>query len=544
MSGRRPFIIRDPIHGYVRVAAHERPIVDHPITQRLRNVSQNGLAHLVYPEARTSRFTHSLGAMHLASRFLVSSVEHANADVMERVFAALDQVRPRRMRMDSFLPLMAPDPQGGTTLLSARAAIKGTAKERVHRRRLLAWAEAALRLAALYHDLGHLPFSHDLEFVLRDHVRRDTSLSDLSTFLVDTPHEEIGHRLARWVLLDLRHQSALEKAIYRLAFEILESTTLSTGGTSIKSWLHTLVDGELDVDRADYLLRDARAFGFEFAAYDLERIIENITVGWSAERGFFTAVREQGVGALESFFVSRARSHQMLVRHHKVAQVGAALRFASAEALSTAEGKRIIDLLNVLRDEGTPRPQRIQTLAELSTIDDGWWTGVLRQLRKGRRSKKPMLEAALSLVLDRVPAFESLWKRRPPVALTSELNGEVDAFFRDVESAAGSRMKSRVERLRRRGFLLSLHDFHPYRLETRPHPNATREEIARDEARSRMLVEVGGEHQPLARVSPLVRSLLDHWRGDVHLHAFARRTGRPRSSEARLLQEFLEVFRG
>src|SRR5436853_2790921 len=89
MAKGKPFVIRDPIHGYITVAAHERIVVDDPITQRLRRVTQTGLAEFVFPEARTSRFAHSLGAMHLASRFIVAALENADEETLKRFFADL-----------------------------------------------------------------------------------------------------------------------------------------------------------------------------------------------------------------------------------------------------------------------------------------------------------------------------------------------------------------------------------------------------------------------------------------------------------------------
>jgi hypothetical protein len=47
----KSFVIKDPVHGYLRIAAHERIIVDHPITQRLHRITQTGLAEFVFPEA-------------------------------------------------------------------------------------------------------------------------------------------------------------------------------------------------------------------------------------------------------------------------------------------------------------------------------------------------------------------------------------------------------------------------------------------------------------------------------------------------------------
>src|SRR3954465_10062565 len=70
--------IRDPVHGYVAVTTIERELLDEPVTQRLRWVAQSGLAQLVFPEVRTSRFTHSLGAMHLASQFLRGVLANAS----------------------------------------------------------------------------------------------------------------------------------------------------------------------------------------------------------------------------------------------------------------------------------------------------------------------------------------------------------------------------------------------------------------------------------------------------------------------------------
>src|SRR5579863_2176671 len=86
----RSFVVRDPVHGYLSVAAHERLVVDTPITQRLRRITQTGLAELVFPEARTSRFVHSLGAMHLASRFVLAALENADEDVAEAFFEYID----------------------------------------------------------------------------------------------------------------------------------------------------------------------------------------------------------------------------------------------------------------------------------------------------------------------------------------------------------------------------------------------------------------------------------------------------------------------
>jgi len=103
--------IRDPIHGFIYREPHERDIIDTKVFQRLRNLRQLALAHLVYPGATHTRFDHSLGAFHLAAG-------------LSR--ALLDSETERRL----------------------------------------------VRLAALLHDIGHGPFSHVGEPILQAHSKK------------------------------------------------------------------------------------------------------------------------------------------------------------------------------------------------------------------------------------------------------------------------------------------------------------------------------------------------------------------------------------
>src|SRR5207245_10044854 len=85
----------------------------------------------------------------------------------------------------------------GAALLSFRhVSLRNNEKEL----RLLAGiTEAALRLAALFHDLGHLPFSHDFEHALKEYAADVPANQDngIKQLLGDVPHETIGHQLGR-----------------------------------------------------------------------------------------------------------------------------------------------------------------------------------------------------------------------------------------------------------------------------------------------------------------------------------------------------------
>jgi HD superfamily phosphohydrolase len=135
--------IRDPIHIFVRLDSDERKVLDSRPFQRLRHIHQLALTHLIYPGATHRRFEHSLGVMELAGRVfdVVTHKDHVTDDIRQ------------------LLPQIAQDDQK-------------------------AYWRRVLRMAALCHDIGHLPFSHAAEKELLpegwDHERltRETILSD------------------------------------------------------------------------------------------------------------------------------------------------------------------------------------------------------------------------------------------------------------------------------------------------------------------------------------------------------------------------------
>src|SRR6266478_3613633 len=112
--------IRDAIHVFVRLDSHEREVLNSRPFQRLRHVHQLALTYLVYPGATHKRFEHSLGVMELASRIfdVVTNPENIFDDTVRKI---------------------VPDDEGRQ------------------------YWKSVIRMAALCHDFGHLPFSHAAE---------------------------------------------------------------------------------------------------------------------------------------------------------------------------------------------------------------------------------------------------------------------------------------------------------------------------------------------------------------------------------------------
>lgn len=105
--------IRDPIYGYIWLTDDELAIVDTPLFQRLRRISQLALTKYVYPTAEHSRFVHSLGVLQAAT------------NIYNEVLRFNPELTPEGNNKNNYLQI--------------------------------------LRFAALLHDIGHLPFSHAAE---------------------------------------------------------------------------------------------------------------------------------------------------------------------------------------------------------------------------------------------------------------------------------------------------------------------------------------------------------------------------------------------
>ena len=215
--------IRDAVHVFVRLDSQERRVVDSPAFQRLRHVHQLALTHLVYPGATHRRFEHSLGVMELAGRVYDVIVAERNRDARARgVFpAGEDQLRYWRR---------------------------------------------VLRMAALCHDLGHLPFSHAAERQLLPTGRTHESLT------VDLIRSDQMREIWEAVTPPLRADDIAKLAVgpKELKDETFDPWQRILG--------EIIVGDSFGVDRMDYLLRDSLHAGVVYGKFDQYRLIDTLRV--------------------------------------------------------------------------------------------------------------------------------------------------------------------------------------------------------------------------------------------------------------------------
>lgn len=242
---------RDPIHGFVRVDSDERKVIDSRPFQRLRHIHQLALTYLVYPSASHKRFEHSLGVMELASR------------VFDAIFSKWDDP------VKKLLPKLIED------------------------KKLKYW-RTVLRLAALLHDIGHLPFSHAAEAQL---------LPD------DYDHERIGWDL---ITTDANLKTAFEGSDPPVRSEDVARIAVGKvdGQRELEpheKLLNSIITGDaFGVDRIDYLLRDAHHCGVAYGRFDHYRLIDTLLILIAPKTGQpAIGVEHGGLQAAESLNLAR-----------------------------------------------------------------------------------------------------------------------------------------------------------------------------------------------------------------------------------------------
>ena len=137
-----------------------------------------------------------------------------------------------------------------------------------------------LYIAILLHDIGHGPFSHAMEHSIVEGIS----------------HEEIS----------LRFMQELNKVFNGK----LETAIAMFQGTYPRKFMHQLISGQLDMDRADYLKRDSFYTGVAEGNINSERLISMLNV-----RNDELVVEEKGLYSVEKFLIARRLMYWQVYLH-------------------------------------------------------------------------------------------------------------------------------------------------------------------------------------------------------------------------------------
>ena len=252
------FKIYDAVHGFIRFNALERDLIDSIAFQRLHHIRQLGIAFLVYPGATHTRFEHSLGTMEVATRIF-------------------NHLLKKQMQLED-----------------------------------CDYWKQIIRLAALCHDLGHLPFSHDAE----------------SAILGKEGHEQwtlrcIQSELLRpiWDALTLLypHRNVARDVTYiAIGEEKLKEMGYAITFSASEKILSEIITADFfGADRIDYLLRDAKCTGVSYGAFDYHQLIEMLCV-LPSSNSLSLGVEGNGIESCEALLLARHFMHQRVYQYSSV----------------------------------------------------------------------------------------------------------------------------------------------------------------------------------------------------------------------------------
>lgn len=288
-------IIHDPIWGSVVFHPWEVRLIDSPLFQRLRGISQVGLAESTYPAAHHTRFDHSLGTAAIASRMM----EQLYADARER-----DEV----------------------------CGVIGEEEIRL------------VRLAALLHDVGHCPFSHLSEAVYGKMPEFAEIYQDIVTQkggeVSPSPHEIFSyliivsdgfvsffHRHIRYPNVETEQDA--RALLQRAANMVIGAVNVDETGAKL-SYLTKVLNGNFDADKLDYTQRDSYTAGIALT-YGVERFLLKLVLCKTEKDGvcdYRLGITSDALSTVEELIFNRSMLYHYMYRHQKVLAAEAQMRDA------------------------------------------------------------------------------------------------------------------------------------------------------------------------------------------------------------------------
>lgn len=224
--------VKDAVWGMIELRPEEVAVIDSPPLQRLRRIRQLGLGYLTYPTAGYSRFEHTLGAVHQAERIIRAVALRSEDAHSEAILGALRVVR----------------------------------------------------LAALVHDIGHLPLSHVSERFFSQRESIGAPMDEAEALRADvadvlrSPKVQLSECLSVAIVATESMGKVFERAGYEEE-EVAKAALAIVGRPwdARQFFVAQLISNVIDADKLDYMFRDGFATRVPLAV-DLERLLYKLKV--------------------------------------------------------------------------------------------------------------------------------------------------------------------------------------------------------------------------------------------------------------------------
>lgn len=212
-------LIFDNIHKYIKISPIAKQIIDTVEFKRLKNISQLGTCHYVFPCGNHSRFEHSIGVYHLTGKML-ENIKKSNDNI--------------------------------------KVDIEGIEETELTDRIV-----ELVKLGGLCHDLGHGPYSHVFDDIILADIEHENS-----------EHEVRSCKLFEKIVIKINKCNADMMTPQEIQFvkDIIYPKKHHT------NFIYQIVSNNLnsiDVDKFDYIARDTYCLGLEYG-FDYSRLLEDV----------------------------------------------------------------------------------------------------------------------------------------------------------------------------------------------------------------------------------------------------------------------------
>lgn len=343
LSSLKGKVIRDSVHGDIFVEKEFLDLVDTPEFQRLRRIKQLATANLVFPSAEHTRFSHSIGTFFIMKKLIT----HFEAE-----FKRLD-------------------------LKNISSRDKNVALA-----------------AAILHDIGHGPFSHAFEGAF-PFSKEHSNHEQWTTKIISSEDSNIYKILVKNFDENFPYDVA---ALIQKKYEYKKKgfSSKETEDIDLFFVLSSLVSGQLDADRMDYLLRDSQNTGVPYGKVDISRLISSMRLTVNNEY-YYVCILEKYLSDVEGYLISRYQMHKGVYYHKFKCEMEIIMKKIMMRAYELYKEKRIYDneIPNYLRSVFN---NRLILTEEYTYLDD---SVLLALFSKWKTSEDYILSSLCKCILDR-----------------------------------------------------------------------------------------------------------------------------------------------
>lgn len=385
-------LINDTIYNHIEYTKLEDKILQTKIVNRLQFITQNALAYFSYPSITTKRFIHSLGTMHLSSFLFKNALLNADGKTKNSFLSILKNIILQIIKEEKLKINI-----NEIEYLDNKALFQFTipTKSKSQRATYTIFLQT-IRIVALLHDVGHLPFSHQVEYALKKvynkikqkeadenntlcekEIKFKVNYEEITNFGKDVLHEAIGENLLKLLfdyeleeLISKEQEKEYLKLIKKLSLLILEEQIFE--GFDFKV-LHNFIDSTVDADRLDYINRDMLASGYITGPNDHIRITKQAVLVQNDGK-FYLSFYDMSLIDIEHMLEMRFNLYKKVIFNHGIAKTDTLLesvvQYLASKYFEDKNEEKISNSISMLWNFKNQNKQK--ELDTISMLDENW----------------------------------------------------------------------------------------------------------------------------------------------------------------------------